>query len=59
MYRNNLIKQFLVFLFYRPKNGDKLCGGENGLYETKVFYFKRPDDPDNFYSKNISEYGDW
>ena len=36
-----------------------MCGGENGLYETKVFYFKRPDDPDNFYSKNISVYGDW
>jgi len=42
-----------------PKNGGKLCEGGNGLYETKVFYFQRPDNPDTFYSENISEYGDW
>ena len=46
-------------LFCRPKNGGKLCEGENGLYETKVFYFQRPDDPDNFYSENVTEYQDW
>ena len=36
-----------------------MCGGENGLYETKLFYFKRPDDPRYFYSEYVSEYGDW
>ena len=46
-------------LFCRPKNGGKLCEGENGLYETKVFYFQRPDDPDSFYSENVTEYQDW
>ena len=35
-----------------------MCEGGNGLYETKVFYFQRPDDPGTFFSENIT-YGNW
>jgi len=50
-----------------PLNGGKLCRGDNGVFERKVFYFQQPKTPEQYYRRkllekhNLTEYdgGNW
>ena len=35
--------------------GGKLCKGDNGLFERKIFYFKQPKNPEKYYKKKLQE----